>query len=182
MGTYTDIFIHSFLQCIRTIKSCCCFSFFFSAPADPLAEDESTHTAGNGVVTEVGGVQACVLFCLFVSFCCHVLIEIFPPLDNRGCCRGGWWQWQRQWWWRWWRPRYDWRHKNWCSTVHVGIIQCHLNSNNLFCVFNRSFFLLLENRELVCLLECFWGVNSLFSACCRDRFASVNRPSIKWLL
>lgn len=79
MGTYTDIFIHSFLQCIRTIKSCCCFSFFFSAPADPLAEDESTHTAGNGVVTEVGGVQACVLFCLFVSFCCHVLIEIFPP-------------------------------------------------------------------------------------------------------
>lgn len=55
-----NLFFHSCLQCIRTIKRRCCFSFFFSAPADPLAEDEPTHTTGNGVVSEVGHVQACV--------------------------------------------------------------------------------------------------------------------------
>lgn len=36
--------------------------FFFSAPVDASAEDESTHTTGNGVVAEVGDVQAHVHF------------------------------------------------------------------------------------------------------------------------
>lgn len=78
------MFIHSFLQCITTITSCCCFfSFFFSAPADPLAEDESTHTTGNGVVSEVGDVQAHVYaeLCLCLFSLLSGLIEFFSPCE-----------------------------------------------------------------------------------------------------
>lgn len=87
-----NVFIHSFLQCIKTIKSCCCFSFFFSAPADPLAEDEATHTTGNGVVSEVGDVQAHVYaeLCLCLFSLLSGFNRIFLPLciSRQGMLQG----------------------------------------------------------------------------------------------
>lgn len=75
MSESVNCVIHSFIQCIRTIKSHC---FLFSAPADPSAEDESTHTTGNGVVSEVGNVHTHV-HCLTMN----VVNDFFVRIVNR---------------------------------------------------------------------------------------------------